>query len=151
MNTNSEVRDFLSQKTLAIVGLSRDPKAFSASVFRDLSAKGYRLLPVNPNAASIGGVACHPDIASLPEAVGGALILTPPAQTEAVLRQAIEHGITRVWIQQGAGTPAAEKLCLERGLSAVSGKCILMFAQPVASMHGLHRWFAKLFGRLPRD
>jgi predicted CoA-binding protein len=151
MNSLSEVKDFVSQKTLAMVGLSRNEKAFSASIFKELTEKGYRLLPVNPKATSIGGHACYPNLASLPEKVGGVLIVTPPAQTEAVVREAADRGITRVWIQQGAQTPAAEKLALDRGLTAVSRKCIMMFAEPVGSVHGVHRWFAKVFGQLPRN
>jgi uncharacterized protein len=150
MNSLAEVKDFVSQKTLAMVGLSRNEKAFSASIFKELTGKGYRLLPVNPNATTIGGLPCYPTLASLPEKVGGVLIVTPPAQTETVVREAADQGYARVWIQQGAQTPAAEKLCKERGLSAVSGKCIMMFAEPVSSIHSVHRWFAKVFGTLPQ-
>ena len=151
MNSLSEVKDFVSQKTLAMVGLSRSETAFSANIYKELTAKGYRLLPVNPNASDIRGASCYPNLASLPEKVGGVLIVTPPAQTEAVVREAADQGMTRVWIQQGAQSPAAEKLCQERGLSAVSRKCIMMFAEPVNSIHGMHRWVAKVFGQLPRD
>jgi uncharacterized protein len=150
MNSLAEVKDFVAQKTLAMVGLSRDEKAFSANIFKELTTKGYKLLAVNPNATSIGGRPCYPTIASLPEKVGGVLIVTSAAQTEKVVREAADQGITRVWIQQGANTPAAEKLCRERGLSAVSGKCIMMFAEPVNSIHSAHRWFSKVFGQLPR-
>ena len=151
MNSLHEVNDFVAQKTLAMVGLSRNEKAFSANIFKELTAKGYRLLPVNPNATSISGQTCYRDLASLPEKVGGVLIVTPPGQTESVVRDAAQQGISRVWIQQGAATAAAEKLCQEHGLSAVSGKCIMMFAEPVGSIHGVHRWFAKVFGGLPRN
>ncbi len=151
MNSLSEVNEFVSQKTLAMVGLSRNEKAFSASIFKELTTKGYKLLPVNPNAAEIGGHVCYPSLASLPEKVGGVLIVTPPTQTEKVVREAADQGIKRVWVQQGAQTPATEKLCQERGLSAVSGKCIMMFAEPVNSIHSVHRWFAKVFGQLPKE
>ncbi len=151
MNSLSEVKDFVSQKTLAMVGLSRNEKAFSASIFKELTAKGYKLLPINPNAAEIGGHVCYPSLAKLPEKVGGVLIVTPAAQTARVVQEAADRGMTRVWIQQGAHSPEAEKLCQERGLSAVSGKCIMMFAEPVSSIHSVHRWFAKTFGQLPKD
>jgi uncharacterized protein len=150
MNTRQEIQDFLAQKTIAMAGLSRDRKAFSASVYRELKAKGYRILPVNPNAESLQGEKCYPRIASLPEKPGGVLIFTPPAATEAVVREAAAQGVTRVWIQQGAQSQAALDACREKGLSAVSGKCIMMFAEPVGSLHGVHRWFTKVFGGLPR-
>ena len=150
MNTKQDIRDFVSQKTIAMVGLSRDEKAFSASIKKELQSKGYRILAVNPNASSIGGETCYPNLAALPEKVGGVLIVTPPAQSEQVVRDAAAQGINHVWLQRGAHSDAAAAACLRHGLSAVSGKCIMMFAEPVTSVHGVHRWFAKVFGQLPK-
>lgn len=149
MNTKQDVQGFVSQKTIAMAGLSRDAKAMSASMKKELESKGYRILAVNPNAASIGGEPCYPNLASLPEKVGGVLIATPASQSEQVVRDAAAQGIRHVWLQSGAHSKAAEAACNEQGLSAVSGKCILMFAEPVTSVHGVHRWFAKVFGQLP--
>jgi uncharacterized protein len=150
MNTRQEIQDFLAQKTMAMVGLSRDEKAFSATVYRELKAKGYRILPVNPKAESIQGEKCYSSLAALPEKPGAVLVMTPPAITESVVREAAAQGVKRIWIQQGAQGAAAAAACQEKGLSAVSGKCIMMFAEPVSSIHGVHRWFAKVFGGLPR-
>jgi predicted CoA-binding protein len=149
MNTKQEIQEFVSQKTIAMAGLSRDAKAMSASMKRELESKGYRILAVNPNAASIGGQPCYPNLAALPEKVGGVLVCTPKAQSEKVVRDAAAQGITRVWLQNGAQSDAAVAACVEHGLSAVSGKCIMMFAEPVTSVHGVHRWFARVFGQLP--
>ncbi len=150
MNSAQDVQGFVAQKTIAMAGLSRDPKSFSSTVFRELANRGYRLLPVNPRAESINGVTCYPSLSALPEKVGGVLVFTPPAQTEAVVREAAKLGIQRLWIQQGAQSPEALELCRSKGLAAVSGQCILMFAEPVGSFHGVHRWFAKVFGMLPK-
>ncbi|MDE3168636.1 MAG: CoA-binding protein, partial [Acidobacteriota bacterium] len=40
-------------------------------VNKELKAKGYRVLPVNPAAESIGGEKCYASLAALPEKVGG--------------------------------------------------------------------------------
>jgi hypothetical protein len=150
MNTRQDVQGFLAQKTLAVVGLSRNPQAFSARVYQELKAKGYRLIPVNPNAGEIGGETCYASLQAIPEKVGGVLVVTPPAETENVVREAAARGIRNLWIQQGAESEAALRLCRENGLSAVSKQCILMFAEPVRSFHAFHRWFARLFGMVPR-
>jgi len=150
MNTKQDIQDFVSQKTIAMAGMSRDPKAMSASMRKELESKSYRILAVNPFATSIGGAPCYPDLASLPEKVGGVLVVTQPAQSEKIVRDAAAQGISRVWIQLGAQSPAAEAACREKGLSAVCGKCIMMFAEPVTSIHSVHRWFAKVFGQLPK-
>lgn len=150
MNTRQDVEDFLAQKTLAMAGLSRSEQAFSMTVYRELKSKGYHLLPVNPNANVIAGDKCYPDLHALPEQVGGVIVFTPPAETERVVREAAEAGIRRIWIQQGAESEAALAYCRENDLDAISGQCVMMFAEPVASFHGFHRWFKKLFGGLPK-
>jgi uncharacterized protein len=150
MNTLRDIQDFVQQKTLAIAGLSRNERAFSASAFRELSARGYRLLPVNPNAETIFGLKCYPRVSALPEKVGGVLVFTKPSQTAGVVQDAVSAGVSRIWIQQGAESPEALELCRQPGLAAVSGRCILMFAEPVGALHGVHRWFLKLFGGLPK-
>lgn len=150
MNTKQDIQDFVSQKTIALVGLSRDEASFSASIKKELELKGYRILPVNPKATNIAGSPCYPSLAALPEKADAVLITTPPAESEAIVREAAAQGIRRVWLQQGAQSEAATAACVERGLSAVSGKCIMMFAEPVGSFHAVHRWFARLFGQLPR-
>lgn len=150
MNTRQDIDRFIEQKTLAVVGMSRAPRSFSSNAAKELRAKGYTLFPVNPNAPEIAGEKCYPSIAALPEKVGGVLLFTPPAATESAVREAVETGVQHLWIQQGAESKEALAYCREKNLSAVSGHCILMFAEPVGSLHRVHRWFKKLFGGLPK-
>ena len=150
MNTRQDIQDFVAQKTLGVVGMSRAPQSFSVNATNELRAKGYRLFPVNPNAAEIRGEKCYPSVAALPEKVGGVLFLTPPTATEKAVREAAEAGVTRMWIQQGAESEAALAFCREKNLKVVSGHCILMFAEPVGSFHRIHRWVKGLFGGLPK-
>ncbi len=70
MPTRREIDDFLAQKRIAFVGVSRDPKAFANIVYRALKERGYQLYPVNPHAAQLEGDPCHPSLAQLPEPVG---------------------------------------------------------------------------------
>lgn len=150
MTSRASVEDFLAQRTLALVGASRDPQAFSNNALRELTQKGYRMIPVNPNAETIMGEPCYRSLRDLPEPVGGALIMVPPAQAEAVVRDAAAAGIRRVWMQQGAESEGAIKFCQENGISEVHGECILMFAQPQAFGHKAHRWVWGVLGKLPK-
>lgn len=150
MNTMQDIREFVAEKTLAVAGLSRDEKSFSAAAFKELRSRGYRLYPVNPNATTILGERCYPNLAALPAKVGGVLVFTNPAHTEKVVRDAAAAGVRRIWIQQGAQSDAAVRFCADSGLSAVTRQCILMFVEPVSSIHAFHRWVKKLFGGMPR-
>ena len=101
MTSKSTVDDFLAQRTLAVVGVSRDPKAFANGAYKELKEKGYRLLPVNPHMETFDGERCYPNLKALPEPPGGALIMVAPAQAEGVVQDAAAAGIKRVWMQQG--------------------------------------------------
>jgi predicted CoA-binding protein len=149
MNTMQDIQGILAQKKLAVAGLSRDDKSLSAAAFKELKAKGCTLYPVNPNADSIRGEKCFPSLAALPAKVGGVLVFTAPAHTEQVVRDAVAAGIRRIWIQQGAQSEAAVRFCADNKLPAVTKECIMMYLEPVTSIHALHRWVKKLFGGLP--
>jgi uncharacterized protein len=150
MTSKAVVDDFVAQRTLAVVGVSRQSKKFGSYAFRELKQRGYRVFPVHPQAETIEEDRCYPSLRQLPEAVDGVLIVVPPDQTEQVVRDAAAAGIKRVWMQQGAASPEAIRFCRENGISEVHGECILMFAEPVKSFHNVHRWVWKLLGKLPK-
>jgi predicted CoA-binding protein len=151
MATKREIDEFLAQKTLAIVGVSRSGKKFGNTILKDLTKLGYRLLPVHPDAAEVDGVRAFPSLAALPEPVGGLIIVVPPDRAASVVKEAAAHGIGRVWLQQGAGSAEAIKFCQENGMSVVHGECVLMYPKPSTSwIHGAHRWVWDLIGRTPK-
>ncbi len=150
MSTRKEVEEFLGRRHLAVVGVSRSGKDFSNAAYRELKQKGYRLVPVNPHADSLEGERCFHRLNEIPDKPEGALVVTNSSQTESVVREAAEAGIRHLWIQQGCQSAGALELARRNGLSVVSGECILMFAEPVASFHRLHRWVWKLLGKLPK-
>jgi len=142
-------QQFLHQKTLAFVGLSRDTKSFSMQAYKDLAAKSYRLYAANRNAQSINGEKCYASVADLPKRPGGAILFTPPAQTEKAVREAAQAGIRNLWVQRGAQSEAVLRFCTENGINAISGLCTFMLNEPVGSVHGVHRWLKGLFEALP--
>jgi predicted CoA-binding protein len=142
------ITEFIQQKRLALVGASRNGKSFGNLALKELQERGYKVLPVHPEAKRIGGQACAPDLAAVQGQVTGVVVCVPPAQAVGVLHQAAEVGIMHVWLQQGAETPELVALGQQLGLSLVHGKCILMYAEPVRSVHRWHRGFMKLIGKL---
>jgi len=149
MTTREAINDFLGQRTLAVVGASRDPKKFGNVVFREMQSKGYEVYPVNRSGESINGVESYQDLRALPTPVDGVILVIPPTESARVVREAADLGIRRVWMQQGAESEEAIQFCETEGVSAVHGECIMMFAEPVKSVHRFHRWVWGLLGRLP--
>jgi hypothetical protein len=142
------VEQFLAQRSLGLVGVSRSGRKFGNAVLRELTKRGYRVSVVHHEAAEIDGVRCVPSVSELPDEVGGLVLVVPPEQTERIVREAAVKGVRRIWMQQGSESPAAIELCRENGIDAVHGECILMFAEP-AGIHRFHHFIWKLLGKLP--
>lgn len=150
MVTESIIRDFVQQKTLAVVGVSRSKKKFSYQLYQALRSKGYRLFAVNPNASDLDGEKCFAGLQTLPEPVDGVVVITPPKRTASIIKKAAAAGITRIWIQQGAESPEAIAFCTENNLTVIHNQCLLMFAEPVNFPHSLHRCIWKILGKIPK-
>lgn len=146
----ADVDAFVAERTLALVGVSRSGKKFGNVMLKELTAQGYTVYPVHPDAETVDGRATYPSLSELPGPVGGVVIVVPPTKAEQVVRAAHRAGITRVWLQQGAGSPDALAYCAANGITAVDGECLLMFAGPTAWHHRTHRWIWKVLGKLPQ-
>lgn len=149
MTSKKNVEEFLAQKKIAVVGVSRKKTKFGNAIYKELKQKGYELFPINPNINEYEGETCYPDLVSLPEKVEAVVICVPPVQTEKVVMEAARAGINKVWLQQGSQSEVAIKFCEENGIDCVSNECILMFAQPSAFIHRAHKWVWSVLGKLP--
>ncbi len=150
MITLNDIQKFLEPRKFAIAGVSRNPKKFGASVFKELREKGFVIYPINPNAEEIQGVKCYKSVMDLPADVEHLFIVTPKKETDAVAKLAVKKGIKMIWIQQMSDTPEAVETIREAGIPLIYKKCIMMFASPVKSFHAFHRFFVKAFGRYPK-
>ena len=142
------VQDFIDGNRIALVGMSRSGKKFGNMASKELKERGYQVYPVHPEAEQIDGERCYSSLASIEGGVDGVLVVVPPERSGQVLKDAADAGIRNVWLQQGAESPEVWALGDELDLNLVSKKCILMYAEPVGSVHGVHRFFVKLFGKL---
>jgi uncharacterized protein len=151
-NAISEIEEFLAHERLALVGASHDPKHFSRAVMRAFSAKGYEVMPVNRRHADIGGRRAYFDLQSLPGRVSAALVMVPPTDSAAVVRDAIAAGVSHLWFHKGAGqsssNPEALRLAVEHGLTVIDGECPLMFLEP-RGVHAAHAAVSRLSGAYP--
>lgn len=141
-----KIQDFIQAKQLAVVGVSRSPQKFGTVIYTELKARGYEVFGVNPMMDTIDGDTCFASIGDLAGKVDGVVICLPPQKTTGVLREAAASGFSKVWLQQGSQSPETRKVAAELGIDPVDGKCILMYAGEVKSIHAFHRFFAKLFG-----
>jgi uncharacterized protein len=145
---NPAVAEFVEGKRVALFGVSRSGKKFGNAILTELKERGYQVWIVHPEAQEIGGERCYSSLTAIKGEVDRVVICLPPSQAIQALREAVEAGITRIWLQQGADSPEVRAEAQKLGVSPILGKCILMYAQPVRSFHGWHRTFARLTGSL---
>lgn len=152
-STLTEVNDFLAQRRLALVGVSRHEQDFSRSLLQALRDHGYDMVPVNPAVAEVAGLRCYARVQDITPPVDGVLVMTPAAEAAQVVRDCIEAGIGRVWLHRGSGpgavSPEAIELCLHSGIKLVAGQCPFMFLPEPAWFHRAHRYLKKLRGTYP--
>lgn len=150
MTTKTAIEGVLSQRVLAVAGVSHDPNKFGHMAYKELKARGHRVLAVNPKAGTIDGDPCYSSLTDLPEKVGALVVVTPPSVTEQIVREAAGVGIRNIWLQQGAESPAAVQFCRDEGINVVTGECIMMYQPHPAFPHGLHKFIKFAFGGKPQ-
>jgi predicted CoA-binding protein len=127
MTSQDDIRAFLDGDRYAVVGASNDRSKYGNKVLRAYLQHGRTVYPVNLKETQVEGIACYPDLASLPEPVHGVSIVTPPAVTDQVLQQAADAGIRYVWMQPGAESPDWAERAQKLGLVAIGGgPCVLV-------------------------
>ena len=148
------IDDFLAQKRIAMVGISRQPRSFSVTLFEELCRRGYDVVPVNPNASNVLGRRCFARVQDIQPPVEGALLMTSPEVTDRVVSDCAEAGIRRVWMYRAGGKGAvsngAVAFCRERGITVIPGQCPFMFLPDAAGFHRFHGFIRKITGRYPR-
>lgn len=149
MVTQKQIDDFIASGPFAMVGVSRNPRKFGFIAFRELREKGMNIVPVNPYAEEIHGVKVYRDIHALPDEIKNLIIITPKEKTPAVIREAKEKGITKIWIQQKGESREAMKELENTDISYITRQCILMHYKP-DNIHKFHRAVRKFFGQLPK-
>ena len=152
---NEAVETFLAQKRIAVAGVSRNKSEAANIVYRKLRASGYEVFPVNPNAQTVEGDNCYPDLGSVPGGVDGVVIATHPAVTEQVVRECADLGVSRVWMHrsfgQGSVSESAVDYCREKEIEVIAGGCPMMFCRPVDFGHKCMRWVLSVTGGLPKE
>lgn len=148
--------EFLSQRRIAVAGVSRTPGAHGGNVvYRRLRDRGYEVFAVNANADAVEADRCYRDLRSIPGGVDAVVIATRPAVAESVARECRDLGITRVWMHRSFGSgsvsDAAAEYCRQNGISVIAGGCPLMFGPTADFGHKCMAWVLNLTGGIPKE
>ncbi len=153
-NVPAPVAEFLRGERIAVTGVSRDPHAAANAIYRALERTGHTVVPVNPHTETIDGTRCYPDVASIPGALDGVVIASPPESAVDIVRQCGARGVDRVWMHRSFGHGSVSEDAVREsaalGVECIVGGCPLMYCENADIAHRCMRWVLGLRGRVPR-
>ena len=153
------VQTFLTQKSIAVIGVSNKRETGCNLNYKKFKESGYRVYAVNPNISSYDGAQCYPDLKSIPEKPDAVFMLTNQKVTEQIVRQCVDLGIKHVWMHCLMGTKpglggnktsvsqSAVEMCRANGIAVIPGSCPAQFLKPDFS-HSMMHWLWKTIGFL---
>jgi predicted CoA-binding protein len=114
---------------IAIVGATDAPGKYGGIIYRDMKAKGYRVVGINPQRQTVDGDPAYASLSDLVEVPDIVNIVVPPQRTMRVLDQVARIEDVAVWIQPGAADDAVRARVDELGLPALIDACIMVRAR----------------------
>ena len=113
-------------RTVAVVGLSPKPHRDSYGVAAYLQARGWRIIPINPNASEILGEKAYASLteAARHETIELVDVFRNSDDVPPVVDEAIAIGAKAVWLQLGIRNEQAAAKARQAGLYVVQNRCI---------------------------
>ena len=86
---------FFNPQRIALIGITSNPKSVGGRILRNLVGSGFPgvVYPVNPAFEAVSGIACFPDVKSLPRRPDLGIICAPAVQVPDLVRESGEAGI----------------------------------------------------------
>lgn len=126
INSSETIKTVLNDcKTIAVVGLSSDPRRASHGVAAYMRRNGYKVIPVNPNETEVFGEKSYGSLADVPDKIDLVDIFRRSSEAGGAVDDAIAVGAKAVWLQEGVIDRAAAQRAQDAGLLVVMDRCWL--------------------------
>ena len=124
-HTDEQIRDILSHKKVAVIGMSKSSFKAAHFVPKYLADNGYDVTPVNPLSDEILGKKCYGSISEIDEDIEIVDIFRPSDQVLPFVKEAIKKKPKVIWLQEGIHNSEAEELARKEGIKVVFNRCML--------------------------
>lgn len=122
---DNEIREILKKsRTIAVVGCSTNEAKDAHNVPAYLLEKGYRIIPVNPNAEKIFGKKCHKSLSEVREKIDVVNIFRPGDEVLEITKQAVLKKPKAIWTQLGIVNDQAAAYARINGIKFIMNRCI---------------------------
>jgi uncharacterized protein len=134
--SEDEIKEILAKyRTVAVVGLSREPGKDSHRVSAYLKKHGFSIIPVNPFADEVLGEKSYKSLLDIPPKIQKTIeivdVFRPSEDVPPIVEQAVklhaQYGVPRVvWMQLGIVNEEAAEAARKAGLTVVMDKCLMI-------------------------
>jgi predicted CoA-binding protein len=134
--SQAEIKEILAtSKTIAVVGLSREPEKESHRVASYLKKHRYRIIPVNPFADEVLGEKSYKSLLDIPSEIQKTVDIVdifrraedvPPVVEQAVKLKEKSGKPSVVWMQLGIVNEEAAETARKAGLTVIMDKCMMV-------------------------
>ena len=125
----SEIKEILSKfKSIAMVGVSKDPKKTSTIVMKYMQDYGFKIYPVNPSAEgeTILGEKVYAKITDINESVDIVDVFRPSKEVYEIAEDTVKIGAKVLWLQLGIRDENSKKLIEDNKMEYIENKCTKM-------------------------
>ena len=128
----------LSERRIAIVGLSSNELRASNFVGYYMQRHNYDVIPVNPREQEILGNTCYSSLTEVPGDVDVVDVFRASDAVPAIAREALEIGAKYLWLQFGVISEEGIRIAEEGGLQLIVDRCLKVeHARYIGRLHWL--------------
>jgi len=112
-------------KSVAIIGASNDTNKFGNKAVRALTARGYKVFPVNPKETEVEGIPAFKSIYDLPVRPEMVSLYVPPPVVLKLLPAIAAKGCDELWLNPGTESDAVLAEAERLGLNTIQACSIV--------------------------
>jgi predicted CoA-binding protein len=124
--THSEIADILQKyKTVAVIGMSKNPEKDAYTIPEYLIKNGFNVIPVNPTADEILGRKSYKRLSDVPDKIDIVDVFRPSEDIPNYVEDVIKVKPNVFWEQLGIHNPEAEDKIAAAGIKVVYDHCMM--------------------------
>ena len=124
---DTDITAALSERKIAVVGLSANPCRPSHDVARVMQEHGYTIVPINPREDHVLGATSYPSLRAAKAETGPIALVNVFRESSAVpaiAEEAVSIGARFLWLQFGVISLSGIKIAEAGGLTCIVDRCL---------------------------
>jgi predicted CoA-binding protein len=130
----NEIKDILSNnKTIAMIGVSKDLKKPSTIVMKYMQKYGYKVIPVNPSAKGekILGEEVFGKLNEIKTPIDIVDVFRPSKEAIEIAKETVKIKAKVLWLQLGISSDEAKKIVEANNIEYIENRCTKMEYQKI--------------------